>query len=60
MILTAVHISPQLELEDVRRRLDREKSETERLSSEAASERLRSRQLERDVDQLRESVEDYR
>ena len=29
-------------------------------SSEAASERLRSRQLERDVDQLRESVEEYR
>ena len=50
----------QLELGEVKRRLDHERGETDRLSGEAAAERVRSRQLEREADQLRESLEGYR
>ena len=42
------------------RRLDHERAESDRLSGEAASERLRARQLEREGDQLRNDLEEYR
>ena len=45
---------------EVKRRLDNERGETDRLSGEAAAERVKTRQLEREVDQLRNDVEEYR
>ncbi len=45
---------------DVRRSLDHERLENERLTADASGERLRSRQLEREVDRLKQNLEDYR
>ena len=55
-------ISPhnQQELGEMKRRLDHERAESDRLSGEAAAERLRARQLEREGDQLRNDLEEYR
>ena len=44
----------------MKRTLDRERLENERLTSDASGERLRSRQLEREVDRLKQNLEDYR
>lgn len=44
----------------MKRRLDHERGETDRLSEEAAAERLKARQLERDVEQLHTDLEEYR
>ena len=44
----------------MKRRLDHERAESDRLSGEAASDRLRARQLEREGDQLRNDLEEYR
>ena len=44
----------------MKRRLDHERGETDRLSEEAAAERLKARQLEREVEQLHTDLEEYR
>ena len=43
----------------MKRRLDNERAESDRLSGEATTERLKSRQLEREIDQLRNDLEEY-
>lgn len=48
------------DLSEKNRLFDQERSENERLSSECSAERLRSRQLEREVDRLKQNLEDYR
>ncbi len=45
---------------EVQRSLEHERLENERLTADASGERLRSRQLEREVDRLRQNLEDYR
>ena len=60
-IATGSDVIPvQHELGEVTRRLDHERAESDRLSGEAAAERLRARQLEREGDQLRNDLEEYR
>ena len=49
-----------MELSEVKRRLDHERGETDRLSEEAAAERLKARQLEREIEQLHTDLEEYR
>ena len=56
---TSVCFLSQIELGEVKRRLDNERAESDRLSGEAATERLKSRQLEREIDQLRNDLEEY-
>ena len=58
IIVTSPH--NQQELGEMKRRLDHERAESDRLSGEAAAERLRARQLEREGDQLRNDLEEYR
>ena len=55
-----MYVHVQLELCEVKRRLDIERSETDRLSGEATTERLKSRQLEREIDQLKNDLEEHR
>lgn len=50
----------QQEVAELKQSLSRERSESERLSADVASEKLHSRQLEREVERLQQSLEDYR
>ena len=48
------------ELDELKRSLGQERVENQRLMQSASSERLKSRQLEREVDKMRHNLEDYR
>ena len=60
MVMCLLLFSFQHELAEVKRSLSHERAENERLSSDIASEKLRTRQLEREVDRVQQSLEDYR
>lgn len=48
------------ELTELRRSLGLERTENQRLMQSASSERLKSRQLEREMDKMRHNLDDYR
>ena len=48
------------ELAEVKRSLTNERSQNDRLMKDSSSERLRSRQMEREVNDLKHNLEDYR